>query len=419
MIGGFLVKWIFIIDMLKRIPKSDITIRPFKAYKQWNFSSGSTEISVFEATEGNYAATNTTTANGQTFYQNTLYGQLRAQFYNGVQDNPFKRNGYKTNVYYDNPDEDERYLNGNAKVISIPQKYIGDGIKPGSVKLTVKDSSTGEIFDYVDDGYSNIGFNYVDVLNVSRLDFEAGQFNFTNYYTGTPYSTSVLNKTWDMENGSQITLTYQGTDYTTTFYRWDSNATPSLMYVRNLPFIDSPITGDLPAGNVFYNQGLIVLTRNSQALLNTTWSLSYNSTETIYEHEYLLIANEDEFNISTNPTSYVNVGEVSETFVTSEGVSKRVVTSPGIKYIRKRQMLENGEYMDFRYTSSVDSNVSAGFEHWDMSGSVDRTGSFLAPTITTIGLYDDDCSLLAVAKLANPIKSLPDLPINFLVRFDT
>ena len=419
MIGGFLVKWIFIIDMLKRIPKSDITIRPFKAYKQWNFSSGSTEISVFEATEGNYAATNTTTANGQTFYQNTLYGQLRAQFYNGVQDNPFKRNGYKTNVYYDNPDEDERYLNGNAKVISIPQKYIGDGIKPGSVKLTVKDSSTGEIFDYVDDGYSNIGFNYVDVLNVSRLDFEAGQFNFTNYYTGTPYSTSVLNKTWDMENGSQITLTYQGTDYTTTFYRWDSNATPSLMYVRNLPFIDSPITGDLPAGNVFYNQGLIVLTRNSQALLNTTWSLSYNSTETIYEHEYLLIANEDEFNISTNPTSYVNVGEVSETFVTSEGVSKRVVTSPGIKYIRKRQMLENGEYMDFRYTSSVDSNVFAGFEHWDMSGSVDRTGSFLAPTITTIGLYDDDCSLLAVAKLANPIKSLPDLPINFLVRFDT
>jgi hypothetical protein len=419
LIGGFLVKWIFIIDMLKRIPKSDITIRPFKAYKQWNFSSGSTEISVFEATEGNYAATNTTTANGQTFYQNTLYGQLRAQFYNGVQDNPFKRNGYKTNVYYDNPDEDERYLNGNAKVISIPQKYIGDGIKPGSVKLTVKDSSTGEIFDYVDDGYSNIGFNYVDVLNVSRLDFEAGQFNFTNYYTGTPYSTSVLNKTWDMENGSQITLTYQGTDYTTTFYRWDSNATPSLMYVRNLPFIDSPITGDLPAGNVFYNQGLIVLTRNSQALLNTTWSLSYNSTETIYEHEYLLIANEDEFNISTNPTSYVNVGEVSETFVTTEGVSKRVVTSTGIKYIRKRQMLENGEYMDFRYTSSVDSNVFAGFEHWDMSGSVDRTGSFLAPTITTIGLYDDDCSLLAVAKLANPIKSLPDLPINFLVRFDT
>jgi len=406
--------------MLKRIPKSDITIRPFKAYKQWNFSSGSSEISVLEATEGNYQATYTTTANGLTFYQNTLYGQLKAQFYNGVQDNPFKRNGFKTNIYYDNPAEDERYLNGNAKVISIPQKYIGDGIKPGSVKLSVKDNFTDEIFDYVDDGYSNIGFNYVDVLEVSLLDFEGGEFNFKNYYTQTEYSTSVLNQTWDMENGAPITLTYQGNDYTTTFYKWDSNATPSLMYVRNLPFLDSPTTGNvLPAGNVFYNQGLVVLTKNSDALLNTSWSLSFNSTETIYEHEYLLIANEDEFNISTNPSSYVNIGEISETFVTSEGVSKRVITTPGIKYIRKRQMIETGNYMDFRYTSSVDSNVFAGFEHWELSGSVDKTGSFLAPTITTIGLYDDDCNLVAVAKLGRPIKSLPDMPINFLVRFDT
>jgi hypothetical protein len=404
--------------MLKRIPKSDITIRPFKAYKQWQFSSGSSEVSVFQATEGNYTATATSSANGLTFYQNNLYGQLKAQFYNGVQDNPFKRNGYKTNIYYDNPLEDERFLSGSAKVISIPQKYIGDGIKPNSVKLTVKDSVTGETFKYVDDGYSNIGFNYVDVLVVSLLDFESGKFNFKNYYTQTAYSTSVLNKTWDMENGAQITLTYQGTDYTTTFYSWDSNATPSLMYVRNLPFLDSP-AGDLPAGNVFYNQGLIVLTKNSQALLNTSWSLSYNSTETIYEHEYLLVVNEDEFNISTNPTSYVNVGEISETFVTSEGVSKRIITTPGIKYIKKRQILSTGDYMDFRYTSSIDSNIFAGFEHWDMSGSVDRTGSFLAPTITTIGLYDDDCNLVVVAKLGKPIKSLPDLPINFLVRFDT
>jgi hypothetical protein len=43
----------------------------------------------------------------------------------------------------------------------------------------------------------------------------------------------------------------------------------------------------------------------------------------------------------------------------------------------------------------------------------------LTPFITTIGLYDDECNLLAVAKLPNPLKSLPDIPINFIVRFDT
>ena len=39
--------------------------------------------------------------------------------------------------------------------------------------------------------------------------------------------------------------------------------------------------------------------------------------------------------------------------------------------------------------------------------------------ITTIGLYDDNCDLVAVAKLPQPIKSYPDLPVNFIVRFDT
>ena len=39
--------------------------------------------------------------------------------------------------------------------------------------------------------------------------------------------------------------------------------------------------------------------------------------------------------------------------------------------------------------------------------------------ITTIGLYDDELNMVAVAKLPQPIKSLPDYPVNFIVRFDT
>jgi hypothetical protein len=53
------------------------------------------------------------------------------------------------------------------------------------------------------------------------------------------------------------------------------------------------------------------------------------------------------------------------------------------------------------------------------SSSVDPTGSYLAPYITTIGLYDDNNQMVAVAKLAHPIKSYPDYPLNFIIRFDT
>ena len=53
------------------------------------------------------------------------------------------------------------------------------------------------------------------------------------------------------------------------------------------------------------------------------------------------------------------------------------------------------------------------------SSSLDSTGSYLAPYITTIGLYDDNLNMVAVAKLPQPIKSLPDYPVNFIIRFDS
>jgi hypothetical protein len=45
------------------------------------------------------------------------------------------------------------------------------------------------------------------------------------------------------------------------------------------------------------------------------------------------------------------------------------------------------------------------------------TGSYLAPFITTIGLYDGN-ELVAVGKLGRPVKNLVDWPVNIVVRFD-
>jgi len=408
--------------MLKRIPKSDISIRPFKAYKEWHFqSSSNSPISIFEAELSDYTNATTTNSNGFSFNKHSLYGQLRAQFYNSEIDNPLKRIGRKTSIYTDNPIEKERYLNGGAKVISIPQMHVGDGIKPGSVSLRIT-ADNDELWELTDDGYSNLLVGQSDVLEVSLLDFETGQFNFTNYKTGTPYSTSVDSNTWDVDSGA-IRITSGGIDYDTILYSWDANASPSLMYVKNLAFLEGQY-GLLYGGNVFYGQGIITITRAYDTLLNKNWELTYKSTQTNYEHEFLLVVNEDEFNVSTNPTAIIANDDIYETFLTTDGKYIKVNSNPGPKYIRKKHILDNGTTMDFRYSGSISSSVTndwvyAGFEHWEVSGSTDRTGSFLAPFITTIGLYDDDCNLVAVAKLPTPIKSLHDIPINFIVRFDT
>ena len=188
--------------------------------------------------------------------------------------------------------------------------------------------------------------------------------------------------------------------------------------VTNIPFLPEESQG-IKVGNIFYSQGLIVITRDAFDMLGNNWDMVYKSTETIYEHEYLLIANEDEFNVSQNPSAIVEIGKESSTFIDTNGRIHKITSNSGVKYIKKKSVLETGEILDYRFASNYTSSVSGGFEHYDLSGSVDSTGSFLSPFITTIGLYDDNCELVAVAKLPQPIKSEPDIPVNFIVRFDT
>ena len=143
-------------------------------------------------------------------------------------------------------------------------------------------------------------------------------------------------------------------------------------------------------GNIFYDRGLIVLAKDiTSGSTLLTFFLDYRSTKTIYENEIFISVLENEFNVSQNPSAVDFNGS---------GFGKIKLTS---------------------ITSSINPTVTGGFADFEYSSSIDRTGSFLAPYITTIGLYDNDLNMVAVAKLPQPIKSLPDYPVNFIIRFDT
>ena len=398
--------------MLKRIPKSDISIRPFKAYKEWNRTTSN--ASVFEAENTLYSNSTTESVSegylsGSLYNKVSVYGQLRGQFYNGLEDNPFMRFGSKRNYYETATLAKERYFEDYAKIISIPQIAVGEGIKKFSVTLV--DSST----TYVDDGYGNIQ-DPRDSVVVSLIDNQTNEVNFvdyinTQYSASSPYPTTVF---VDIQN-EEIEIIYQGDTYFQQLISYDIQS--GVLIADDLPFLPEAAQG-IKIGNVFYTQGLIVLTRDAANRLNSGWTLDYKSTETIYENEFLLIVQPDEFNISQNPSAVVEVGKVQEYITGSDGKIYKTTTNPGVKYIRKKSVLENGDVLDYRFSGTTGS-AKAGFEHWEASGSVDSTGSFLAPFITTIGLYDDNCDLVAVAKLPQAIKSDPELPVNFIVRFDT
>jgi hypothetical protein len=61
--------------------------------------------------------------------------------------------------------------------------------------------------------------------------------------------------------------------------------------------------------------------------------------------------------------------------------------------------------------------IKSDFLGYDSLSATDKTGSFLAPLVTTVGLYDG-LDLVAVAKLGTPVKLPKTLPINFVVKMD-
>lgn len=143
-------------------------------------------------------------------------------------------------------------------------------------------------------------------------------------------------------------------------------------------------------GNIFYDRGLVIVTKDvtDGAVLNN-FTLQFRSTKTIYENEIFISVLENEFNFSQNPSA---------------------VYDSGVKWVKNSR---------FPFTSSLNPTKFASFDDYEYSSSLDPTGSYLAPYITTIGLYDNELNMVAVAKLPQPIKSLPDYPVNFIIRFDS
>lgn len=75
------------------------------------------------------------------------------------------------------------------------------------------------------------------------------------------------------------------------------------------------------------------------------------------------------------------------------------------------------DYMDVLTQRNAKPLINPLFLDYEYNVANDKTGSFLAPYVTTIGLYKE-LDLVAVAKLGTPIKNTPELPMNFVIRLD-
>lgn len=315
--------------MLKQIPKSDIIVRPLKVYKEWRLDENDiSPIFAKSGSIGDYDAEIEEKSYG--YSKISLFRSIKAQFYLNPETSSMLTEVGKRRSY---TSKNERVLQEQMAVFSIPQSYYGEGIKVGSVRL--EDEQAGKI--YTDDGYSNL-----------------------------------------IDSGSNV------------------------------------------AGNIFYDRGLVILTRDvvSGSMLSQH-TLDFRSTKTIYENEIFIPVLEGEFNFSQNPSAIYEDGAKRIQVTTSRVESLRKKNNDNVTTTYYDSGVKNVRNSKYAYVSKLDPNKYGSFDDYEYSGSLDPTGSYLAPYITTIGLYDDSLTLIAVAKLPQPIKSEPNYPVNFIIRFDT
>jgi hypothetical protein len=130
--------------------------------------------------------------------------------------------------------------------------------------------------------------------------------------------------------------------------------------------------------------------------LSSSYDNSPNIGNIVYEHGMYII---------TKPGKYQNV------FKSGSSHSYIATFSSSVEYTeQKYRCLVQPDEFDFT------SNPTA----LDFDGNVKniQTSSLFSPYITSIGLYNNDNELVAIGKLAQPIKKNKKVPINFVVRYD-
>jgi len=84
---------------------------------------------------------------------------------------------------------------------------------------------------------------------------------------------------------------------------------------------------------------------------------------------------------------------------------------------KKKYLSDILDYMNQKSMRGYAPTIKQNFLEYAYLSKLDPTGSYLAPTVTSVGLYSG-CDLVAIAKLGSPIKITPDFPINFVIKMD-
>ena len=348
----------------KKLNKQDAYITTYTARKHWAIS-GSDYVSngvkrlVGESGSGAYYLQQDDVESIS--YTRLIFNSINHLYYSLFSSGSVMTTGSYENYLQSSFSSGSRNIYEKIGVYSLPRNVVGTHIEPLSLSITPEGSTATT--SYVSGGYSN---------ELSQDDYIE---DFNHIYGSIPYSTDIFIDYIETEGNYVDETIPAGGEYLDIPRKYTSTVVDDgegnlyLKYSNPKKYV----------GNVIYPHGQIVLTDENVATYLTAFlsgTLDYKSNHPIYTHNYHCRVRESEFNHTYNPsaltsslkTTYYNDGEI---YISSSNYT-------------------NG---------TLNNNI---------------TGSEFQPYITTVGLYNDNNDLLAVAKLSKPL--LKDFTKEALVR---
>jgi hypothetical protein len=218
--------------------------------------------------------------------------------------------------------------------------------------------------------------------------------------------------------------TITGASYTPNYYNYLSS---TLLADRYFPTGSDDIIGVISIPSNLYGEyikpGTLTLS-NALFTLNDDGegnivSGSYKVGDIIYEHGMIILTSDgipgqDGYGFVTYGGGLYDIGDISfiNNFVNGTNITCSFSSSFNIYETQYKCTLRENEFNFSQNPTLISGSLNSGVLYNF------ATGSYFSPYVTTVGLYDNNYNLLAVAKLAQPLPTSAVTDTSILVNLD-
>jgi hypothetical protein len=283
--------------------------------------------------------------------------------------NNFREEFYVGNVFY-----------RNGKIVIMSSGSAFDG-------LLLNEAVGGEV-------QYDIEFKSKELIYEKQIvcPVEPGEFNVST----NPTAITLPSSSYDLNQNGQFD--FQDADVILRYMKYKSTET-------TVPSTD-------------WTSSVLNTTTDEEVTVYNAYSSSWEGTDALFSSSFSYINNTLFSELDFNEDNKIDLNDMN---ILWKYFSYRLTQKNYETYVtpnsQKKYLSDIIDFLNERTMRGEPPLISSDFLDYATNSKLDPTGSYLAPYVTAIGLYNG-AELVAIAKLGSPIKITPDFPINFIVKMD-